>query len=351
MPNGENSTRKQLAIPLFTALAAGAATLLTPSAPAQASQGCETTHLTIVTESGNRSSPQGQAIQRVAELARDYSEGCLELETFYQDQLGGPLELADQLSLGNIDILLGWPSSSFDARLSALHLPYLALNWEDAADTYGSDGWLSDLVRPIFAENDLRYMGPFPEGFGGVATRGDYATTIEGASSIKVRSAPVFPLPQAVRALGYQAVPIDWSETYTSIQTGVVDGDSSNIIYWDYTYFRDLLDYYVHTRHNFSFFAFLMSQRSWEGLGDNNQQAIARAIATVSEEQFEGARAEDQKWIRRSQEAGIEYIEPSAEEMANLVENVRAEVWANAEDSIGEELMQAIRDNASTPDP
>lgn len=350
MLNGENSTHEFPVILSRGSSIAGCMLLLAFSSFVHAAESCDPVHLTIVTESGDKASPQGKAIQRVAELAREYSQGCVEMETFFQDQLGGPLELNDHLAQGNIDLLLGWPSSSYDERLSALHLPYLALNWEDAAKTYGSDGWLSNLMRPIFLENGLRYMGPFPEGFGGVATRGAYATTHAEAQRIKVRSSPIFPLPQTLKAMGYQAVPIDWSETYTSIQTGVVDGDSSNVIYWDYTYFRDLLQYYVHTRHNFSFFAFLMSQHSWEALDEQNQEAISRAIDTVAQEQFDGAQAEDQKWIEKAQEDGIKYIEPSDSEMADLVKRVRAEVWGGAEGSIGKDLMQVIRQNASSPD-
>ncbi|MED5499398.1 MAG: TRAP transporter substrate-binding protein DctP [Pseudomonadota bacterium] len=170
------------------------------------------------------------------------------------------------------------------------------------------------------------------------------------AQGIKVRSAPIFPLPQTVEAMGYQAVPIDWSEVYTSIQTGVVDGDSSNVIYWDYTYFNDLLNYYVHTKHNFSFYAFLMNQNAWKNLDEEDQGIISNAVNAVVEDQFKNAKQEDSKWIQKAQEEGMEYIEPSQEEMNDLVQRVRKTVWDEAEDTIGKEIMDKVRAHASKPE-
>ncbi|WP_231489581.1 TRAP transporter substrate-binding protein DctP [Billgrantia saliphila] len=319
------------------------------SASAWASE--EDMRFTMATESGDRDSVQGQAIKRISELIEEESDGRITINVFYQDEIGGPQELFDQLVRGNIDLMLTWPHTSYDERLGILHLPYLSLGWDEALDTYGKDGWLLEIVEPIFSDIGLQYLGPFPEGFGGIATKDTYATSYEEAQEkgIKVRSQPIFPLPQTVQAMGFQAVPIDWSEVYTSIQTGVVDGDSSNVIYWDYTYFNDLLDYFVHSKHNFSFYTFLMNQDAWNELDEEDQGIIADAVEVVVNEQFENARAEDEKWIQKAQEDGMEYIVPSDEEMAAWVERVRESVWVEAEEPLGEDVMNAVREHASEP--
>nr|WP_261396740.1 TRAP transporter substrate-binding protein DctP [Halomonas sp. DP5Y7-2] len=315
--------------------------LLTASDSADASD--RAFRLILATESGDRESPHGKAIHRVAALVEDASGGRIRVNEFYQGEIGGPQELFDQLLRGNVDMMLTWPHTSYDERLSVLHLPYLSTSWEEALSTYGRDGWLTQVADPIFSDMGLHYLGPFPEGFGGVATRGSYATTYEQARKIKVRSQPIFPLPKTIQALGFQAVPIDWSEVYTSIQTGVVDGDSSNVIYWDYVYFGELLDYFVHTRHNFSFYTFLINQQEWDEMDAEDRKIISSAVDTVVEEQFASARAEDEKWIAAAQADGMEYIQPSDEELANWVERVRDSVWDEAEDILGEQVMQEVR--------
>lgn len=303
----------------------------------------------LALESGDRESTSAKSMQMWADLIKEKSDGRMKVGIFYQGELGGQQELFDQLAKGNIDMMLTWPQTSYDERLAVNYIPYLTLGWDDALKAYGQDGWLKNILEPVYTDIGLKYFGPYPEGFGGIATKGRYATNYEDAQGMKVRSQPVFPLPQTMKAMGFQAVPIDWAEVYTSIQTGVVDGDSSNVIYWDYEYFRDQVNYFVHSKHNFSSYALLMNNATWQKLDEEDQTIIADAAQAVIDKQFQDAKAEDEKWIAKAQEGGMKYIVPSTEEMQAWVKRVRAEVWPEAEKSLGKELMDKIRANASVP--
>lgn len=303
----------------------------------------------LALESGDRDSAQGKSMQMWVDLIKEKSDDRIKVGIFYQGELGGQQELFDQLVKGNIDMMVTWPQTSYDDRLAVNYIPYLTLGWEDALNAYSEDGWLKNILDEVYTELGLKYFGPYPEGFGGIATKGRYATSFEDARGIKVRSQPVFPLPQTVQAMGFQAVPIDWAEVYTSIQTGVVDGDSSNVIYWDYEYFRDQLDYFVHSKHNFSSYALLMNNDTWEKLDEEDQAIIEEAAQAVIEKQFQDAKAEDEKWIKAAQEAGMQYIVPTTAEMQAWVGRVRAEVWPQAEPLIGKALMDKLHENASDP--
>jgi TRAP-type C4-dicarboxylate transport system substrate-binding protein len=54
-------------------------------------------------------------------------------------------------------------------------------------------------------------------------------------------------------------------------------------------------------------------------------------------------------WIQRAQEDGMEYIVPSDKEMADWIERVRDQVWTEAERSLGADVMDAVRANATNP--
>ena len=65
-------------------------------------------------------------------------------------------------------------------------------------------------------------------------------------------------------------------------KTGVVDGDAGNVIYWDYEYFRDVLDYYVRTKHTFVTGNLLVNLKTYENLSDKHKKLIEdAAIATM----------------------------------------------------------------------
>lgn len=303
----------------------------------------------LVCTSGDKDSPQGSSSLLFAQRVAANSGGRININVFFQNELGGQNELFDQLLKGNVHFMLEAPMTSYDARLAVGFVPYLVLNWEDAFGAFSRNGWLKNLMAPLYAENGLKFFGPYPEGFGGVATRGRYATNPESARGIKVRAQTIFPNPQTVQAMGFEVVPIDWSEVYTSIQTGVVDGDSGNVIYWDYEYFGDILDYYVHSRQSFAFSVLMMNLEAWSAMDETDRGIIEEAAQWVIDKQFADARAEDEHWIRTAQENGMQYIVPSDEEMALWVKQVRERVWPLVAEAYGEEIMTVIRANASSP--
>ena len=275
--------------------------------------------LHLVCTSGDRESPQGRSSRIFSKRIAELSDERIQVNVFYQNELGGQGESFDQLLKGNVHFMLEWPMTAYDRRLALGFVPYLVLDWEDAISAFENGGWLLELMAPIYAENNLKFLGPYPEGFGGIATRDRYATNTKGAQGIKVRSQTIFPLPQTVRAMGFEAVPIDWSEVYTAIQTGVVDGDSGNVIYWDYQYFGDILDYYVHSRQNFAFSVLAMNLDTFKDMSNEDQSIIETAAREMVTQQFINARNEDEHWIRTAQENGMEYIEPNPEDVARWV--------------------------------
>ena len=330
---------------LMSCVAIGLALL----APAGASASDKKIKLVLTSEAGDRDSVLGKSMREWAKLIKEKSNDRIKVNVFYQGELGGQQELFDQLVKGNVHMMITWPQTSYDKRAVINYIPYLVLDWEDAIASFGQDGWIRGIIEPVYKDMGLKYFGPFPEGFGGIATKGRYATKFEDAKDLKVRSQPIFPLPQTVQAMGFQAVPIDWAEVYTSIQTGVVDGDSSNVIYWDYEYFRDQLDYFVQSSHNFSSYSLLMSAASWEGLDDEDRNIIESAAKAVIDAQFKNAKAEDDKWIAAAQKAGMKYIVPTPEEKAAWVKRVRDQVWPQIEEALGKETMDVVRANAAVP--
>lgn len=305
--------------------------------------------LVLTSEAGDRDSPIGRAMRDWEAMIEGRSSGRLQVEVFYQGELGGQQELFDQLIRGNIDLMITWPQTSYDQRIGVNYIPYLVLGWDEAYRAFAPDGWVQELMVPIYADVGLKYLGPFPEGFGGIATQNRYATNFDDARGLKVRSQPVFPLPQTVNAMGFEAVPIDWAEVYTSLQTGVVDGDSSNVIYWDYEYFGDVIDYFVQSSHNFSSYTLLMSDQVWSDMDEEDREIIASTSRAVVDRQFREARAEDERWIAAAQAGGMEYIVPTTEEMAAWVDRVRSAVWPLVEADLGTEIMDVVRKNASVP--
>lgn len=303
--------------------------------------------LKIATDSGDRESPSGQAIANWAKAIEEGSNGEIKTRVFFQNELGGQLEVFDLFVAGEVDLMLSWPSTSYDKRIGILNTPYMVTSWDEAFEAYKPGGWVNGALNVVFNDIGLKYFGAWPEGFSGVATRGAYATDLAGASNIKVRTPPLFPFPQILESMGYQTAAIDWGEVYTSIQTGVVDGDAGNVIYWDYEYFRDVLDYYVRTKHTFVTGNLLANLESYNELSPEHQKLIEDAAVAEMTKQFSDAQATDQKYVDLAVAGGMEYFELTDEQIAPIAAKVRAEVWTQMEPDVGKEIMDLIRANAN----
>jgi len=303
--------------------------------------------LKMATDSGAKGSPAGNTLDRWAELIEKNSGGDIDVKVFYQNELGSQNEVFDLHVAGDVDVMLNWPMTSYDKRIGVIYTPYMTLSWDEALKAYSPGGWVNNMLGGIYSGIGLKFFGPWPEGFNGVATRGKYATNIAEAEGLKVRTMTVFPAPQTMQALGYQTAAIDWGEVYTSLQTGVVDGEAGNVIYWDYEYFRDLLDYYVRSKHFFMTGVLSMNQDSFDGLNEAQQKVVADAANEVMMAQFKAAKEQDQHYVAEAEKAGMKYFELSDEQIKEFARAAREKVWPLMDQEVGSEIMDTIRANAT----
>ncbi|WP_227817427.1 TRAP transporter substrate-binding protein DctP [Nitrogeniibacter aestuarii] len=332
---------KKLKLPRFLAVAATAIACLLGQ-PAYAA-----TTLKMATDSGTKGSPAGDALKKWAELIEQKSNGELKVRVFYQNELGGQQEVFDLHVAGDVQLMLNWPMTSYDKRIGVIYTPYMTTSWDEALKAYSPGGWVNDLLGGIYKDIGLKFFGPWPEGFNGVATRDRHALTVPEAKGIKVRTMTVFPAPQTMQALGYQTAAIDWGEVYTALQTGVVDGEAGNVIFWDYEYFRDIINTYVRTKHFFMTGILSMNDKAWEKLTPAQQKAVSEASLEIMNEQFSAARKQDEFYVQKAVEAGIKYIEPTDEQFKALAKTAREQVWPLMEQEIGADIVNTIRKNAS----
>lgn len=306
--------------------------------------------LKLVSESASENSPTGRSLAYWGEKIQEYSNGEIDVKLYYQNQLGGQQEVFDLFMGGAVDGMLTWPMTNYDKRMGLVYTPYMLTDWDDALEAYTEGGWLFSLVEEIMEDNNVTFLGPWPEGFNGIATSGQCVSDISDKekSNLKLRAIPVYPFPQVVQALGYQTASVDWTELYTALQTGVVDGDSGNVIYHDYEYFRDILDCYVRTKHMFMTAMYIMNSDSFNQLSEEHQEAIRKASIDAVNQQFLDAQTTDNEYVEKAKAAGMRYVEPSADELNEMVTVVRETIWPKMGETISNKVMDTVIENAKS---
>ena len=167
-------------------------------------------------------------------------------------------------------------------------------------------------------------------------------TSLADIKGKKIRVPETTLMMDTMAALGAEPTPISYSELYSSLQTGVVDGAENGYPGYDSNKFYEVAPYYLLDAHTFSPGIILMAEAQWNKLSAEDQAILLEAGKKASE--WNKAAIEDEeKALKEALEGkGVTIIECSAEEKAAAQEACKS-VWADYTEGI-EDLLQKIVD-------
>jgi TRAP-type C4-dicarboxylate transport system substrate-binding protein len=96
------------------------------------------------------------------------------------------------------------------------------------------------------------------------------------------------------------------------------------------------------TNHLFGISGIVISQRFWDKLTPEQQEAVARASKEISEETFQEAEEATAKSVEAVKAMGVEVIDLTPEQMQAFVEVGRS-TWVDLEPVFGADRIAAVR--------
>ena len=255
----------------------------------------------------------------------------------------------EQTMLGVIPMTITYGASEFDSRLDLTWLGYVVDNWTSAKKVYGPGGPMIDVYNEIFSDLDLVALGTIPTGFGSITISkgvGKVPTSFpEDAKGIKMR---VIPSPLAIKRFqnwGFSAVPMPYSELYTALQLGTVDGRAFGPAVEIYQ-MRDVLEAYILTRDYFEHAFWLVNKDWWEGLTEVERNKMQTAVDETLKWVWQEAESIDNSFLEKVRDAGIKIIELSDEDLAKAKSILYENEWPYMEEKVGSDIMKLVRDIA-----
>jgi len=255
----------------------------------------------------------------------------------------------EQAMQGVIPMTMTYGASEFDGRLDLTWLGYVVDSWDSARKAYGPNGPMLDVYNKILADNDLVALGLIPAGFGSITIRegvGKVPTNFPSdAAGIKMR---VVPTPLAVERFknwGFSAVPMPFSELYTGLQLGTVDGRAFGpaVEIWQ---MRDVLESYILTRDYFEHAFWLVNKDWWESLPAEEQAKMRAAADKTLSWAWQEAERIDTEYLNKVRDYGIKIVELNDQELANAKKTLYANEWPFMEKVVGPEIMKMMREIA-----
>ncbi|HEX8373840.1 MAG TPA: TRAP transporter substrate-binding protein [Geminicoccaceae bacterium] len=273
--------------------------------------GAETTVLKL----GNVQAPGAvvqKGLQRFAELVKERTGGALEIQIFPASQLGTEQEILEGVQLGTIAMYEG--SAAADGRflpqLEGLACLFL---WRDATSMVAAvRGPVGDeLSRALLDKRGMRILDSgWVFGVRHLTTTKTPVRSPADMRGLKVRVQPDAIYLATVRAMGGSPTPIDAKEVYTSLQTGVVDGQENPISNIYQRKYHEVQKYLVLTGHITQNQVIVIGEAVYRRLTPEQQGILTTAAREAGDHQNELVAVAEAEDLGRLKAGGMEVVEP-----------------------------------------
>lgn len=276
---------------------------------------------------------------KFAELVAEKSGGRITIEVYPAGQLGDEKTMYQTIQMGGgaIDICRGNTNSLADfgaEKLNLFGLPFVFRDREhlwNVLDSEIGDEFLAEMQEIGSGMVGLFYLDEGSRNF--FTKEGIEIHTAADLDGLKLRVPTTEIMTETTTAMGAQSTPISFSELYSALQAGTVDGAEQPHSGYYSNKFAEVAPNYSLTGHTYSPSIILMSENVWNKLDEEAQQILIEA----------GQEAE--AWNKENiEKLDAELLESIKAEGANVIEIEDKSSFQEATKAVVEKYAAGLED-------
>ncbi|MGE6204697.1 TRAP transporter substrate-binding protein [Guptibacillus hwajinpoensis] len=289
----------------------------------------------------NDQHPQYKGLLKFKEIVEEKTDGAITVETYHSGQLGDDRSMTEALQLGTQEVTVPStaPLANFVPEFSVFDIPFLFPN-EEVADTVLDGEVGQELLQKLESQN-LVGLSYWENGFRDLTNSERAVATMEDFDGLKIRTMENDLHLDAFKALGANPTPMAFTELFTALQQGTVDGQENPYATIYLQKFYEVQNHVSNTHHIYSPFVFLMSKSFYDGLTEDQQKIMKEAAVEAGKYERKLNREANDKYLQSLQDEGMEYTEITPEAREEMVKAV-APVIDEYKGQIGEETVDKV---------
>lgn len=253
--------------------------------------------------------PVHQAALRFKELVEEKTGGTVQIDIFPNQDLGSPTDVAEQVSLGTIDINVVSPGimDKYSNKYYTVEMPFAFDNYDHAHKVL--DGPFNEWVGDDLEEFGFHRLSNWEFGFRQL-TSNTNIETVDDMNGLLIRTPSTDVLVSLFSALGSNVQIINYSELYTSLKNDVIDAEENPIA----TIYADKLNevqanLYL-TNHYYDFTFMIINTGSWENkLNDEQREAVSEASKEAGDYCRELTQSMEDEYLEKLASAGMRIVD------------------------------------------
>ncbi|PWC97597.1 TRAP transporter substrate-binding protein [Azospirillum sp. TSO5] len=290
----------------------------------------------------SESSNQGRAVKYFAEELSKRSGGKLKLKGFGDASLGSDIQMQNALIGGAQEMMVGSTATlvGIVKDFGVYDLPFL-FNNEKEADAV-LDGPFGEKLLKSLNDKGLVGLVYWENGFRNLTNSKRPITKVEDMGGIKLRvmQNPVYI--DMFNRFGANAVPLAFSELFTALETGTVDGQENPVTTIQSSKFYEVQKYLTISRHVYSPWIMLASKRWYDGLSADEKKILNEAAVASRDFERKDSREASAQSVAYLKEKGMQINELSPTELDRMREMVKPAFDKYAADG-GAEVLKDLQ--------
>ena len=223
-------------------------------------------------------SEQGVVSKAFAEYVAEKTNNKINITCFFSSALGDDSESFRNVQKGSLAFAAGGIANlvPFEKKLGILTLPYLFNDIDEVVE--GTTGKPAEILSEVARKAGFRVLAWAYSDFRYISNSIRPITKLEHMKGLKFRVPQSAVLIETYEAFGGSPTPISWSETFTALQQGVIDGQCMGYIPFKSMKFHEARQKYITEVHyTYQLQPLLMSERVFQSMDKKTQKLMIKA--------------------------------------------------------------------------
>ncbi len=278
-----------------------------------------------------------------SELVEEKSGGAVTIDVFPNDTLAGgnSTKGVEYIATGGSDLGAYATSvlANIEPKMSVATIPWTFKSYEEAKEVIDTTG--GEYYAGLLADKGITYLGSFHNGFRQLTNSRRAVTKPEDLKGLKIRVPGSEVYMNFFNALGANPTAMSWSEVFTAIQQGTIDGQENGCSITKSAKMDEVQDYMTIWNYSYESDLFLANTKVWDRLEDNTKDLLQECAAEACEWGRDKLEEEEEELIKEFQEEGIQ-VDILTDDQIGLFQNEITDVIGNLKSEYGEEACTAF---------
>lgn len=276
----------------------------------------------------------GISMEEFAASVAEASDGRINISVFHNGQLGSERDNIEACELGNLDIAVVNQSvlANFIPDIAAFDLPYVIESTEHADKVFLGEIGQDFLER--LSQVELKGLGIWESGFRNLTNSKRAVNSAEDIQGLRIRVMENEIHQKLWKSVGADPVPMAWSEAYTGMQQGAIDGQENPSTVIDKNNVVEVNKEMAITEHVYSTVFLVMAPKTWNALTEEDQEILTACMEKANQEERALSRQMDSEAIETLESKGMKITYPDKEELIALTQEVRDTYGADYKETL-----------------